>query len=49
MKCVVALYIKKGETLMQALFEQFLQQTITFTAIMDPVGVSVVLLGKGYL
>jgi len=30
---------------MQALFEQFLQQSITFAAIMDPVGVSAVMLG----
>jgi len=30
---------------MQALLEQFLQQSITFAAIMDPVGVSAVMLG----
>jgi multiple antibiotic resistance protein len=30
---------------MQALLEQFLQQTITFAAIMDPVGVSAMMLG----
>jgi multiple antibiotic resistance protein len=30
---------------MQSIFEQFLQQTITFAAIMDPIGVSAMMLG----
>jgi multiple antibiotic resistance protein len=30
---------------MQTLWEQFLQQTITFGAIMDPIGVSATMLG----